>query len=106
MNATDQTSLLTQILDMMKSFDERLERMEAHQRSNTPKEAYTTAEFAKRVKVTEYTVREWLKAGKVQGKKVHGKGRQGEWPIPHEELLRFQREGQSEAGTFDNKKAA
>jgi predicted site-specific integrase-resolvase len=41
-----------------------------------------------------FTVREWCRHGRVRcRKKNNGRGRHPEWVIPHEELLRIQREG-------------
>jgi len=81
---------------------ERLERIEKRLSLSTVKESYTTQEVAERVGRSEWTVRQWANKGKVQAKKVHGRGRQGEWRIPHDELARLQNEGPKAPGTFPN----
>lgn len=71
-----------------------LEKLNGIESAAAPPEVYTAAEFAKASGASLYTVREWLKTGRLLGKRVnvcHGTYR--EWRIPHEELLRFRREG-------------
>lgn len=64
-----------------------------------PPEVYSADEFAALVGVKAFTVREWLKFGKIVGSKVNVlHGAYKEWRIPHEELLRYRREGLREAG--------
>ena len=73
---------------------ERLERLEGRLALNVVKETYTVEEAAKRVSKTEWTVRQWCNKGQVEGaRKVHGRGRKGEWRITHEGLVRLQNEG-------------
>lgn len=45
---------------------------------------YDTAEVAKKFSVTEYTVREWLRFGVIEGVKINGR-----WKVPHSELVRL-----------------
>jgi hypothetical protein len=72
----------------------QLDRIEKSLALSVEKETYTTDEVAQRVGRAEWTVRQWCNKGQVKGaKKVHGRGRQGEWRIPREELLRLQNEG-------------
>jgi hypothetical protein len=55
---------------------------------------YSTHEFARIVDKAEFTVREWCRLGRVYAeKKTGGRGKHASWVIPHQELLRFQREG-------------
>ncbi len=62
------------------------------------KEAYTTKEVAERLERAEWTVRQWCNLGKVpEAYKVHGKGRNGEWRIPHEAVVRIQNKGEPSA---------
>jgi hypothetical protein len=84
---------------------ERLDRIEQRLAIAVEKEVYTTEEVAERLtalkrKVTPWTVRQWCNLGQVPGaKKVRGQGRNGEWRIPHEALLRLQNEGPLPAPT-------
>lgn len=58
------------------------------------KEWYTTKEFAEIVGRKEFTVREWCRLGRIAAKKLTGgRGNEGEWRIPHSELIRHQNEG-------------
>src|SRR5262249_47829984 len=57
-------------------------------------------EAAERLGRRPWTVRQWCNKGQVRGaRKVHGKGRTGEWRIPHDEGGRPQNEGPSRAGS-------
>lgn len=78
--------------------EQRLERIEAMLfvlvERQTVKDFYTVEEFAKIVSRAEYTCREWCRQGRISAKKLpHGRGNEGEWRVPHEELLRYQKEG-------------
>jgi transposase len=58
------------------------------------KDWYTTAEVAKIVGKSDFTVREWCRLHRVNGlKKGSGRGKHQSWVIAHPELLRIQREG-------------
>jgi transposase len=58
------------------------------------KDYYSTAEVATRVGRSEYQVREWCRAGRLQAaKRKTGRGRSKEWMISHEELLRYESHG-------------
>ncbi len=60
----------------------------------TVREHYTTEEMARIVGKAEFTVREWCRLGRIRAiKKWSGRGKHQGWAIPHEELLRYQREG-------------
>jgi excisionase family DNA binding protein len=73
---------------------QRLERLEDCFAMSVVKESYTTEEAAERLGRSDWTVRQWCNKGQVKGaKKVRGKGRTGEWRIPHDELVRLQNEG-------------
>lgn len=56
------------------------------------KETYTTDEVAERVGLSPWTIRQWCNHGKIHALKIRGRGRKGEWRIPHGELLRLQGE--------------
>jgi hypothetical protein len=86
-HAADVPTLLKEILN-------RMERIEARLKLSVEKESYTVDEAAERLSRKPWTVRQWCNKGQVQGAhKVHGKGRTGEWRIPHEELVRLQNRG-------------
>jgi transposase len=79
---------------LLEQLPERLDRIEKSLALSVEKETYNTEEVAQRVGRAEWTVRQWCNKGQVPGaKKVHGRGRQGEWRIPHEELVRLQNDG-------------
>ena len=78
---------------MFQQIIERLDRLEKYQSLAVVKEGYTVEEVAERLGRRPWTVRQWCNKGLAKGKKVHGKGRTGEWRIPHEELLRLQADG-------------
>jgi hypothetical protein len=64
------------------------------QRKETVKEFYTTKELAQLLGKKEYTVREWCRLERVAAKKLPGgRGNEGEWRIPHEELIRYRTDG-------------
>jgi hypothetical protein len=81
------------MMDRQEFMIDRLKHLEKNLSLSTIKELYTTTEVAERLGRTEWTVRQWCNLGQAKAKKVHGRGRQGEWRIGHEELLRLQREG-------------
>ncbi len=60
----------------------------------TVKEAYSTAEVAKLLSKSEFTVREWCRHKRIKAtKRTCGRGRSQEWTILHEELIRIRNEG-------------
>lgn len=62
--------------------------------AETVKEAYTTKELGKILKRDVYTVREWCRSGRMNARKTEsGRGNEGEWRIPHAELIRYRNEG-------------
>lgn len=80
------------------TLEERLTRIEAllavlvH--SQQVREWYGVEEFARIVRRSEFTCREWCRQGRIQAeKKNSGRGAHAAWTIAHEELLRYQREG-------------
>src|SRR5262245_5100370 len=85
---------------LLESFHQRLDRMERFFTNSVVKETYTVEEAAERLGRRPWTVRQWCNKGQVRGaRKVHGKGRTGEWRIPHDEVVRLQNEGPSRAGS-------
>jgi hypothetical protein len=79
---------------LLKELINRMERIEARLALSVEKESYTVEEAAERLDRKPWTVRQWCNKGQVKGAyKVHGKGRTGEWRIPHEELVRLQNRG-------------
>jgi transposase len=86
--------LLEQVLCIVTRQQQQLDRLERLVKGSVEKETYTVEEVAERLKRSEWTVRQWCNKGQVEGaKKVHGRGRKGEWRIPHEALLKLQSEG-------------
>lgn len=60
----------------------------------TLKEWYSTAEAAKALDRSEFTVREWARLGRIRAeKRPCGRGRSREWMISHDELTRVRNEG-------------
>jgi hypothetical protein len=58
------------------------------------KEFYTPEEFARIIDREPFTCREYCRLGRIRAqKKASGRGKHASWVIPHDELLRFQREG-------------
>ncbi len=56
--------------------------------------AYSTKEFAERVGLSEWTVRNYCRLGRLRArKKKSGRGLHAEWMLDHAELERFRREG-------------
>jgi Helix-turn-helix domain len=55
---------------------------------------YGTAETAKQLGKSEYTVREWCRLGRINAqKRISGRGKHASWVISHDELQRICREG-------------
>jgi hypothetical protein len=100
----DVVELLQRLVDGYEDVKQRLERMERFLCVSVVKEAYAVEDVAERVERTPWTVRQWCNQGRVQAKKVPGRGRQGEWRIPHDEVVRLQAEGPKPPGTFDNER--
>lgn len=80
------------------TIEERLERIEAMLAALAErqfvKDWYSVDEFARIVKRSEFTCREWCRLGRIKAeKKESGRGAHAAWAIPHGELLRFQKEG-------------
>lgn len=60
----------------------------------TPKDHYSTREFAALANLTAYTVREACRTGRLKATKTRsGRGDRKEWRISHAEYLRYQAEG-------------
>ncbi|MGD0141448.1 MAG: hypothetical protein ABSD28_21535, partial [Tepidisphaeraceae bacterium] len=58
------------------------------------KSSYTTAEFGRLIRVSNWYARELCRKGRVHATKANsGRGRSCEWRISHQELLRYQKEG-------------
>jgi hypothetical protein len=80
------------------SLESRLERIESLMQlllqQKLPQKYYSTAQLAKIVGKSDFTVREWCRLGRVRAeKRPCGRGNSQEWMISHEELERFQAEG-------------
>ncbi len=78
--------------------NDRLARIDANidllLKKQTVKEWYSTADFASLYGRDLYTVREWCRLGRIKAQKGNSRGgREAEWRIPHEERLRYERDG-------------
>src|SRR4051794_25983620 len=92
--------LMELFLTQQQEILDRLDRMERAQGLSVVKEAYTTEEAAERLGRSEWTVRQWCNKGQVSGAyKVRGKGRTGEWRIPHWAVVALQAHGPSPVGS-------
>src|SRR5689334_19198785 len=69
------------VISLLISLAERLDRIEQAQTLTIEKESYTVEEAAKRLGLSAWTVRQRCNKGQMEAKKVPGKGRQGEWRI-------------------------
>lgn len=77
---------------------DRLERIERTLlqlvRERVVQEYYSTADVAKILGKSDFTVREWCRLGRVYAeKRPCGRGNSKEWMIAHDELERIQSEG-------------
>ena len=82
----------------MDEITSRLDRIEgiltALVERQTVKDFYDVEEFARLVGKAPFTVREWARLGRVRGqKRGSGRGAHASWVFPHDELLRYQKEG-------------
>jgi hypothetical protein len=89
---------LVVVTDQLAALSERLERVESTLQTlvdqRTIKDYYGVDEVAKMLGKAEFTVREYCRLGRLRAiKRRSGRGKHLAWVVPHEELLRFQREG-------------
>jgi hypothetical protein len=82
----------------MDGIEDRLDRIEAVLNKLAERQAvkayYTPEEFARLIGREVFTCREYCRLGRIRAqKKASGRGKHPSWVIPHEELLRFQRDG-------------
>jgi hypothetical protein len=82
----------------IESIESRLERLESLILSLVEREKvkdwYSTAEVAKILGKSDYTVREWARLGRIRARKrACGHGKSKEWMVDHEELTRLRNEG-------------
>jgi hypothetical protein len=80
--------LLEKVADRICSLEKKLDLARV-------KETYTPEEVAAQVEKSPWVVRQWCNKGQVPGayKIQTGRGKKGEWRIPHETVLRLQNEG-------------
>ena len=74
-----------------------LSRHSCHDRS--PKPVYSVAELARLVGRDPYTVRAWIKAGRVRATRLPGTGARGRLQIAREEVERVLADGLLDAGS-------
>ena len=82
----------------MDGIEDRLARIEAMLTQLVEKQAvkefYTPEEFSRLVGREAFTCREYCRLGRIRAlKKASGRGKHASWVIPHDELLRYQRDG-------------
>ena len=82
----------------MQEIEDRLARIEAMLTQLVEKQAvkefYTPEEFARLIGREAFTCREYCRLGRIRAhKKASGRGKHASWVIPHDEVLRFQKEG-------------
>lgn len=77
------------------SFTKQFEEMKALILSMPhARETYTVEQAAERIGRRPWTVRQWCNLGQVPGAmKKRGRGKTGEWVLPHEVVLWLEREG-------------
>ena len=80
------------------TIEERLDKIESMLAMLVERQAvkayYTVEEFARIAGREAFTCREYCRLGRIRAeKKASGRGKHASWVIPHDELLRFQREG-------------
>jgi excisionase family DNA binding protein len=80
------------------SIDERLDRIESMLASLVERERikdwYSIAEVGKILGLSDYTVREWARNGRIHAvKRACGRGRSKEWAVSHDELTRIRNDG-------------
>jgi predicted transcriptional regulator len=98
--APDSNELMLLLLNQQREILDRLDLMAVAQSLSLVKEAYTTEEAAERLGRSEWTVRQWCNKKQVNGAyKVRGKGRTGEWRLPHEAIVALQNKGPIPIGT-------
>lgn len=79
---------------LMSRLDEFEEKLNLLLERHIIKDCYTTEEVARQLNKAEFTIREYCRLGRMKAHKcLSGRGRHTSWAIPHEELLRYQREG-------------
>ena len=82
------------IYALVRALHERIDQLETNLAISRPKETYTTEEAAQRLNRSPWTVRDWCNKGQVPGAyRVKGKGRRGEWRVPHDAIVRVQNDG-------------
>lgn len=86
------SSELGALREMIAQRFSKLEKMLALARV---KETYTAEEVAAQVRKSAWVVRQWCNKDQVPGayKIQTGRGKKGEWRIPHEAVIRLQNEG-------------
>ena len=85
------TTRLERIEAKLTAFQATLAALLEH---NAVRDWYTTEEFARRVQLSELTVREHCRHGRLSAvKRQSGRGAHCAWAISHQELQRYQQHG-------------
>lgn len=76
-------------------FSQRFSNLEKLLALSRVKETYTAEEVAAQIRKSAWVVRQWCNKGQVTGayKIQTGRGKKGEWRIPHESVILLQNEG-------------
>ena len=83
-------SALAPLTEQIRQLSERIAKLEPANVATKDKKEYTTREFAERVGLSPWTVRQKCNKGDIpEARHVPGRGQKGEWLIRHEALTRF-----------------
>lgn len=84
-----------EIITRLDRLDERIARLcDLLACQRTIRDYYSPEEAAEVLGKAPFTVREWCRLGRIRAiKKASGRGMHAGWAVPHDEILRYQREG-------------
>lgn len=80
--------------DLLATLEDLRGKLDALVARGTPQASYSTREFAERIGLSDWTVRNYCRLGRLRAaKKRSGRGAHPEWVLSHEELERYRKEG-------------